>query len=256
LSNLKEILGAFQPITLAEMDSVQLMNRTDTKFILQRRVLEEIMQQLSGDYRVLEVNGIRQSRYETLYYDRGDFHHFIAHQNGKKNRFKIRKRSYVESALSFLEIKFKNNKGRTIKNRIKIPAIDTALDERSSNFINDKLHDDEQLEPKLWNGFERITLVNEALPERLTIDCNLSFHQGDRHCELPDLVIAEVKQEEQNRHSPFMRFLKERLIRPESISKYCLGVTMLYPEVKSNSFKEKILRINKIKTNNVESIVQ
>jgi hypothetical protein len=246
LRDLKDILASFQPISLAEMDSVQLMNRTDTKFILPRHVLEEILQQLPGDYKVLDINGVRQSHYETLYFDSTNFRHFIDHQNGKKNRFKIRKRKYVESGLSFLEIKFKNNKGRTIKSRIKLPDIETTFDDRGRSFVTEKLNSGEALEPKLWNNFQRITLVNESLPERLTIDCNLGFSYKGRIVELPSLVIAEVKQESENRHSPFMSKLKARIIRPESISKYCLGVTMLYPEIKSNNFKEKILRINKI----------
>ena len=236
------------------MDGVQLMNRTDTKFILPGEVLLDVITGLRADYRVLEVNGTRQSSYETLYYDRKNFHHFIAHQNGKKNRFKIRKRKYVESELSFLEIKFKNNKGRTLKNRIKLPEITVAMDERSQAFVDEKLKNDEALEPKLWNRFQRITLVNEALPERLTIDCNLSFSHNGQVIAMPSLVIAEVKQESQNRYSPFIRELKRRMIRPESISKYCLGVTMLYPEVKSNNFKEKILRINKIQEKNAKSV--
>jgi hypothetical protein len=40
--------------------------------------------------------------------------------------------------------------------------------------------------------------------------------------------------------------MKSRLMRPDGISKYCLGVAMLYPELKSNNFKEKILKIQKI----------
>jgi hypothetical protein len=40
--------------------------------------------------------------------------------------------------------------------------------------------------------------------------------------------------------------LKKRMIREDSISKYCLGVAMLFPEMKSNSFKSKILKLRKI----------
>jgi hypothetical protein len=45
--------------------------------------------------------------------------------------------------------------------------------------------------------------------------------------------------------------LKKRLIRPESISKYCLGVALMTTE-KSNMFKEKIRRINKITNGNYQ----
>lgn len=228
------------------MDGVQLMNRTDTKFMLSRNAFEEILDHLQNDYRVLEINDHRQSRYETLYYDTPQFFHYIAHQNGKKNRWKVRKRKYLESNLSFLEIKFKNNSGRTIKSRIKLDGLVPELDERSRRFIDSKKLQADNLEPKLTNTFRRITLVNKTIPERVTIDLDVSFHREGCNAELKHLVIAEVKQENVNRHSAFMRMVKQRIIRPEGISKYCLGVALLFPEIKSNTFKEKILKINKL----------
>jgi hypothetical protein len=244
--NLEHILSNFKPITLAEMDQVQLMNRTDTKFMISYDVLLTILANLPPSYRILEIDGVRQSRYETLYYDNENFHHYIAHQNGKKNRFKFRKRKYVESDLAFFEIKNKTNSGRTIKSRYKIGEIESQLDEQARTFVQTKIGKEEPLEPKLWNNFKRITFVNESVPERLTIDCDIRFFTGDRQVDLPHLVIAELKQENVNRHSPFMAQLKARLIRPDSISKYCLGVALLFKNVKSNTFKEKILKINKI----------
>jgi hypothetical protein len=246
LDNLQEILNKFEPITLKEMDSVELMNRTDTKFMMSRAELDEILSGLSEHYRVLEINGIRQSRYETLYYDTEDFLFFRRHHSGKKNRYKIRKRSYVDSNLTYLEVKYKSNKDKTIKERTKLPGISEELEQQSKDFILAESHIEEELVPKIWNNFKRITLVNKSMPERLTIDCDLSFHNNDEQVDIPDLVIAEVKQERQNRHSPFMIELKKRRIRPDSISKYCLGVTMVIPGIKSNNFKQKILKIKKI----------
>lgn len=228
------------------MDSVRLMNRTDTKFILNRWVLEDVISKLSGDYRILEIEGLRQSRYETLYYDSDNFYHYLSHQNGKLNRYKVRKRNYVESKLSFLEVKFKTNKDRTIKKRVALADISNGLNDQERIFVEDRTGSGMMLEAKLWNKFQRITFVNERLPERLTIDCNLSFSKDNQIVDLHDLVIAEVKQESENRHSPFMGELKRRIIRPEGISKYCLGVTLLYPEIKHNQFKEKLLRIKKV----------
>lgn len=228
------------------MDSVELMNRTDTKFMISLDVLIKILPDLQHQYRVLEVAGKRQSQYETLYYDTPEFSHYIQHQNGKKNRYKIRKRQYVDSALSFLEVKFKNNKGRTFKSRIKLKDWNTALDERGNAFIDQKAQSSAGLEPKIWNAYKRITLVDTVHGERVTLDGDMSFYFGDRSCSMASLVIAEVKQDGENRHSRFMQHMKSKLYRPEGISKYCLGVALLYPEVKSNTFKEKILKIIKI----------
>src|SRR5687767_15932008 len=73
------VLQQFQPIDLKEMDSVKLMNRTDTKFIFNIAHFEKIMNEISSFYRVLEVDGKRISRYETLYYDTKRFDLYNKH---------------------------------------------------------------------------------------------------------------------------------------------------------------------------------
>jgi hypothetical protein len=246
LQQLTDILRTFQPITLGEMDGVQLMNRTDTKFMFHQRDLLSFLPDLKDTYRSLEVEGTRESRYETLYYDTPDFWHYTQHQNGKRHRYKIRKRSYVESAIAFLEVKEKNNKGRTYKSRIKIEEILPLIDDRSQEFVNKKADDVANLQPKIWNSYTRTTLVDTVAGERVTLDTDLTFYFEEKRIALPHFVIAEVKQDGENRHSRFVQHMKSRLLRPDGISKYCLGVAMLYPELKSNSFKEKILRIQKI----------
>ncbi len=248
--SLENILLAFKPITLAEMDGVQLMNRTDTKFMFNAQELKEILPDLSASYKVLEINSVRQSRYETLYYDTHHFYHYLQHQNGKKHRYKIRKREYLDSSLSYLEVKEKNNKGRTYKSRIKLDEVVLAIDDKGHYFIQQRAKSAHGLEPKIWNSYTRTTLVDTVAGERVTLDSDLVFYIGTKRIALDNFVIAEVKQDGENRHSRFMQHMKRRLHRQEGISKYCLGVALLYPEVKSNMFKEKILRINKIINSN------
>jgi len=105
--NEENILQNFQPISLSEMDEVKLMNRTDTKFVLNRTLFNEVLPQLTSSYRVLEISDQRLSSYRTLYFDTSGFDLFLDHHNGKGNRFKVRIRKYVESNLFFLEIKNK-----------------------------------------------------------------------------------------------------------------------------------------------------
>jgi VTC domain len=228
------------------MDGVQLMNRTDTKFMFHRNDLLNILPDIMDTYKALEVEGTKESRYETLYYDTPDFWHYTQHQNGKRHRYKIRKRSYVESSIAFLEVKEKNNKGRTAKSRIKIEEIFPLIDKKGQEFIDRKAEGVADLESKIWNSYTRTTLVDTVAGERVTLDTDLSFYYGEKRLDLPNFVIAEVKQDGENRHSRFIKHMKSRLMRPDGISKYCLGVAMLYPELKSNNFKEKILRIHKI----------
>lgn len=227
------------------MDGVALMNRTDTKYLMSMNQLESVLQEVAHHYRILDIKGVRSNHYQSQYYDTPDFYFYRRHHSGKQNRLKIRKRMYVESNLTFLEVKFKSNKGRTEKNRTKLEGLSPALTSDNEQYIHETGHFDENLEPKLMNCFERITLVDQSLPERITIDLNLSFVVNDKSVDIPDLVIIEAKQERQNRHSVFLQALKRRLIRPESMSKYCLGIALLTDQ-KSNMFKEKIRTIKSL----------
>lgn len=245
MSNVQEIISHYQPITLKEMDGVALMNRTDTKYLMSMGQLEDVLAEVAHHYRILDINGLRSNHYQSQYYDTPDFYFYRRHHSGKQNRLKIRKRMYVESNLTFLEVKFKSNKGRTEKDRTKLDGLTPDLSLENENYIHEMSHFEEHLEPKLMNLFERITLVDQSLPERITIDLNLSFVVDNHTVEIPDLVIIEAKQERQNRHSVFLQALKKRLIRPESMSKYCLGIALLTDQ-KSNMFKEKIRTIKSL----------
>ncbi|MDG2331202.1 MAG: polyphosphate polymerase domain-containing protein, partial [Flavobacteriales bacterium] len=173
----RELINAiedFQSISLQEMDEVKLLNRTDTKFVFTKSELASLLKDSTNDYKVLTINNQRYSTYKTLYFDTADHEFYLNHQNGKENRFKIRIRKYIESSLCFLEVKNKK-KGRTLKKRIAISDFQENLDQECSAFISQCLNEKKELYPSLWNSFSRITLVNQVLKERLTIDTDLTF---------------------------------------------------------------------------------
>lgn len=248
LEPIEQIVQQFSPITLKEMDGVELMNRTDTKFVVSLEQLLAILEAVKTSYAILEVNGVRFSHYDTLYYDTNDFLFYTKHHNGKRNRWKIRKRSYLDSQLNFLELKFKTNRGRTEKQRIGIPDMEGNLSDDEERFVGFKSGIEVNLLPQLDNRFTRLTLVNSELKERITIDMNLSFVWNDTKMNLHNVIIVEVKQKRRNRFSPFVVALKKLQIHEESISKYCLGVALLVPFVKKNNFKEKLLKVNKLES--------
>jgi hypothetical protein len=238
-----QILQQFEPITLKEMEGVKLMNRTDTKFIFNISHYETIMNENRQHYRVLEVEGQRISRYETLYYDTQKYDLYGEHHKGKLNRYKIRHRTYVESKIGFLEVKFKNNKGRTIKTRISKHDVPLAWEGESENFLGKTLpFSPSTLVPVIWINYSRLTLVNNNSPERLTIDLGLEFVKDEKSQQLNRLVIAEVKQEKRQA-SPFMNVMKKYHIREGSISKYCMGIAFTCDHVKKNNFKSKLQTI-------------
>ena len=115
MSNLLPIISDFAPITLKEMDGVKLMSRMDTKFVFKIEKLPSLLEKMTAFYRVLEINGKFIHDYKSLYFDTNARKFYIDHHNSRVNRNKIRFREYVDSGLTFLEVKLKNNKGRTIK---------------------------------------------------------------------------------------------------------------------------------------------
>lgn len=242
----KIILESFERISLDEMNEVALMNRTDTKFVLARSTFQEVLPQLKEHYKTLEVEGTPLNKYKTQYFDTGTFKFYQDHHNERSLRFKVRIRKYVESDIYFLEVK-KKFKGRTNKKRIKIGDFEEVLSKDSVDYIENLTGSPIQLESKLYNFFERITLVNKFEKERLTIDLNLGFQSSEANIEFPHIVIAELKQEKVNRNSLFYTLMKQYGVRPNGFSKYCMGAMSLNPQLKSNNFKRKKLLINKLK---------
>ena len=247
MSNLPALISDFSPITLDEMDDVKLMSRTDTKFAFNANKLPLLLKKLIPFYRVLTIDGKLIHEYKSLYYDTDDRKFYIDHHNQRVNRNKIRFREYVESGLTFLEIKLKNNKKRTIKKRMKVDAITRELSEEHKKYIKKIIGKKLEVNAKQWINFSRITLVHKTQKERLTIDINLTFENEKISGDLKQIVIAEVKQEKMSRSSDFMKIAKEMYILSIRLSKYCMSTLYLNPDIKQNRFKEKLLFINKLK---------
>jgi hypothetical protein len=241
-----EILSGYEPISLAEMDSVKLMNRVDTKYMFHMDQLNDILSDLQPEFRVLEINRNRIGRYETLYFDTEDHKLYFDHHNGHANRFKVRKRRYIESGQSYFEIKCRNNKGRTVKERIRQKESPEDITGKSAALLKEMTKlTPEMIKPALWIIFSRITLVNKQMSARLTIDLGLKYRLGNKQKEYPGLVIAELKQDISAK-SPFMDIMHKYHIVDTSISKYCLGIISMNKNIKHNNFKPKLLRLKKL----------
>ncbi|MBZ0310288.1 MAG: polyphosphate polymerase domain-containing protein, partial [Anaerolineae bacterium] len=157
---LQQLLSRFEPITLAEMADVSLQNRVDTKYIIGVSQLYPLLEQLIGVYRVLDIHQMRLNHYLTLYFDTPDFELYREHHNGLGTRYKVRARKYVDSNLSFFEIKHKTNQRRTIKSRMRIPDVMPCIPGEAGEFVYTHTpFDARQLEPKLWNDYWRVTFA-------------------------------------------------------------------------------------------------
>jgi len=242
----RAILERFDPITLAEMDRVELMTRTDLKYTFNISRLPELLENISGNYRSLEVAGTRMSTYQTLYYDTPGYDLYTNHQNGQLKRYKIRMRRYVESNVYFFEVKCKNNKGRTIKTRVLKKDLNNEITDSSVQLLSDSANmHPENLEPKLWVNYNRITLVNKKDDERITIDVDMNMKNENGLVDFPGLVIVEVKQE-RFMETAIVKMLRKMHIREGGTSKYCIAVSKLVPNLKKNNFKPDLRTIQKI----------
>lgn len=258
---MEKILNAFHPITLEEMSDIRLMNRTDTKFVTTIDKLTELLCIAQPEYRIQVVNETRNIPYYTLYFDTEDFAMYRDHSHGHANRQKVRIRSYVNSNLNFLEVKTKDNHGRTKKKRIAMhdfapsaPDCDSFNCETEENaaYYDFLLHylrySPERLAPAIENRFNRITLVNNRKTERVTIDTDLQFRNKTtgKAFSFDGIAIIELKRDGLE-FSPVTTMLNALRIKPHGFSKYCLGSAMTNADLPLNKFKARLRAIEKLK---------
>jgi hypothetical protein len=228
------------------------MNRVDSKFILPISFLPDLLLQINGSYSILEINGKRTSQYHKQYFDTPNMALYQHHHNGKLNRYKVRRRHYLDTDTTFLEVKLKNNQKRTIKTRIKLSgeAGEYAL---CSQFIHEKMGDSSNnLDISQQSGYQRIALANEAQAERLTLDFDLWYQnkRGNNNVTLPGFFIAELKQAKKSKRSPFYQLMSANNIFPSAFSKYCIGCALLYnSSIKTNRFKPILSQLEKFNQN-------
>lgn len=239
-------------ISLDEMDSIKLMNRIDTKFVTNGSTLLSVLDSAADrGYRVCTIGGQPVTAYYSVYYDTPELFMYTAHETGRKTRQKVRVRTYLISGDTYLEVKRKQNNGRTKKKRIPIPVeerMDFSGDLKAAEFLAEKSwFTASDIIPECTTEFDRITLVNAAKTERLTIDLNLRFHNfsSGLDANLKDAVIIELKQDGRA-ESQMKEILLEHRIHPFRISKYCMGVMLTDPRARSNRFKEKLRMVEKI----------
>lgn len=250
-----EILNEYDSITLDEMRSIRLMNRIDTKFVTTVPMLRQLLLLAKDDYFVQESQGERISPYYTLYFDTPDCKMYNRHEAGHLSRQKVRVRSYVNAGLNFLEVKTKNNHGRTKKKRIEALNFDpenhsffNVQSSLFSDFLQTYLkYPQQSLVRQVENRFDRITLVNKAKTERLTIDTNLRFHNisTNNYRFMEELVVIELKRDGLQ-PSPILPLLTKLRIHPHGFSKYCIGSALTNADLRRNRIKPRLHSVEKI----------
>jgi hypothetical protein len=255
MSHALESLTSFPPITLADLDSSWTMaRRYDTKFIVERRVMEQFLDQTTTSFAALEIAGKRAFTYRTTYFDTPDLLLYRDHAQGRSRRVKVRTRQYIESNRARLEVKAKLGNGQTQKTLfegrsnlgpLEIPLIDQAI---AQTYPTARYSDvASQLIQSAITTFVRSTIINQNSVERITFDSSLLLDSNGKQVQLlPELVLVEVKSIHQI--SDTVRELRQLGFHPTSFSKYCAGIESTHdfrPRIHSaNLLSRKLCSVN------------
>jgi len=244
---LTTLLDTFDPLSLAEVGTADLQDRVDTKYVVPASALFALLESVRTQYRILTVDGHRAQAYATTYLDTPEFAFYHAHHNARAVRHKVRVRDYRSSGARFLEVKCRRASGRTSKFRALVAGGETAPLAGAALLPAEarRVVDGVALGPAVSTQFDRVTLVRHDGTERVTIDTRLLLSTDAHSITLGDVAFIEVKQSDRA-PSPMAEALAQRQHRPHSVSKYCVAVALLYPQVKHNRFKALLTRLTRL----------
>jgi len=249
-SQWQDILARFGTVSLQQISGSATNDRIDTKFVLREELVFDLLSDLAGEYLVLDVDSKRHTTYRTQYFDTESFSFFRRHHAGGSNRYKVRARTYLNTQVSYVEIKSKTGRGTTTKLRHRTDQFETQLLAGSREFVDDNCATRAaDLRPTLRNNFDRIQLVSKESPERLTIDLNLEVDTGAAPIRLPGIAVAEFKQERSDRNhrdADFLKRMRAFNVRPTAFSKYCMCLLLTNDDIKHNRFKPQLRRLNRL----------
>lgn len=232
-----------QPVGLDSLNQdASLLTRKDRKYVVPLAIAKQIITQ--GDLQVLEIDGLRSFRYESVYFDTSDRVSYFDAAHKRRLRFKVRTRSYVDSGMCSLEVKTRQRRGLTQKHRLPYDIVHKAyLDGEAQEFL-DTFEAialvRQQLSPVLTTQYARTTLLEARSGSRITIDTNLKCTSVNGSAvALHGLAIVETKTP--NKPCETDRFLWARQQRPTKISKFCTGLAATTPGLPANKWN-RVLR--------------
>ena len=247
--HLLDFLNGRPHLGLEDIESVALMDRYDSKFLVPEHWLSHTLTQLPN-HAVLSIANSLSTTYRNLYFDSADNVCVQQHVRGKTSRFKVRIRHYTNTEVTFLEVKLRDVYGKTAKHRVvrNVATWDAPLNDAEREFLHRHLGDIAlQLSPVLESRFERFTLVDLKEGERLTFDLGVEFKtpgtDGDWHAPLAHVSVVEWKQNSVNHQGSLIQALRSHperrgpLGRPLRMSKYLLGRQTLQPDLDFKTYR-------------------
>lgn len=236
-------VGALPGIDLPTLEAkASLLTRVDRKYVVPLATFARLVHALGDEWSVLEIDGSRLFGYASVYFDSPDLLTYRAHLQGRRRRYKVRVRRYVDSDDCMLEVKHKGVRGRTVKQRQPHATWSQSdLGERGREFVLDCLasHGEPPVatfRPVVATSNRRATLASPADTARLTVDADLTCGWAGRTTVLREgYVVLESKVD--GHASTVDRLLRALGERPVAISKYCVGVASLDLGVPTNPWR-------------------
>lgn len=254
-----------QPVALDELTArAGLLTRYDRKYLVPADELDDLLARLEPGARVLEIDGLRRFGYESVYFDSPDLVSYFAAARGRSRRFKVRTRTYLDTADCFVEVKTRGPRGVTVKSRAPYrPDERTTLAGDGWAFARSVL-DGRPARPAapfdatLVSRFERISLLLPASGARATIDTGLTWSipqstspptPGSTPCSAPcgperalaELAVVETKTG--STPSSLDRLLWRAGHRPVRLSKYGTGMAVLHPDLPAPRWRRTLDRL-------------
>lgn len=226
--------------------AAELQTRVDRKYLVPAADFERLGAALTGSFSVLQIGGRRRFGYESVYFDTPDLALYRQHLQGRRRRYKVRTRTYLDSDDTMFEVKLKGLRGATVKERMPYATANRhRLTGQAQGFLDSLLHREyavsaPALAPSLSTTYARTTLVDLAAGARLTCDVDLVCH-GHTSVAVPQgHVLVESKADGSGGLAD--RALQRLGLRPVSVSKYCVGVALLHAEVPANPWNRLLRR--------------
>jgi VTC domain len=240
-------LEARPAVDLAQLLAVAaLTTRVDQKYLVPTQLLPDLLGRLPDRLAVLSIDDRRLFDYESVYFDTECFELYHQHVQGRRKRYKARTRTYRDTGEVMLEVKLKGHRGETVKERLPYDApgadeltgeglafLHSVVDEAYGLTVPD-------LGPRLTTAYRRSTLADLELNSRVTIDLDLRWSDGETCCAASDLALVETKSG--SGVGPVDRVLGGMGIRPVRMSKYCIGVALLHPQMPANKWNRLLVR--------------
>jgi hypothetical protein len=235
-------LDALSSIGLDELNQrAELLTRVDRKYLVTRAIADRLVDDLADQALALQIGDSRAFGYRSVYFDTPALSSYHGAAHGRRRRFKVRIRTYLDSGDHFVEVKTRGQRGATVKERV--PAwCDDRLDRDDQQYVREALEaggidvDVRTLAPVLTTEYDRSTLFTPRTGGRTTIDTSLRWRGPDgAGFTAPDLAIVETKSA--GSASDVDRMLWAMQQRPRSVSKYATGLAVLRPELPSHKWR-------------------